>query len=121
MSPLYPGGPTPPRERRLVTAVPDPHSGELTGRSAAAARGVSTLLAVFVSEAGGGVLVDVDGNSLIDFGSVDSSARVPAPAAPKLGTADGHLPVSATELRAALRRGLAGRPNSRSALNGGER
>lgn len=33
------------------------------------ARGVGTTLPVFVEAAGGGVLVDVDGNSLIDFGS----------------------------------------------------
>lgn len=31
--------------------------------------GVSTTLPVFVTHAGGGVLVDADGNSLIDFGS----------------------------------------------------
>ena len=33
------------------------------------ARGVGTTLPVFIDKAGGGVLVDVDGNSLIDFGS----------------------------------------------------
>ena len=33
------------------------------------ARGVGTTLPVFIDRAGGGVLVDVDGNSLIDFGS----------------------------------------------------
>ena len=38
-------------------------------RSAAVARGVSTTLPVFVTAAGGGVLLDADGNSLIDFGS----------------------------------------------------
>jgi len=38
-------------------------------RAAAVARGVGTTLPVFVERAGGGVLVDVDGNSLIDFGS----------------------------------------------------
>jgi 4-aminobutyrate aminotransferase / (S)-3-amino-2-methylpropionate transaminase / 5-aminovalerate transaminase len=70
VSPQHPGGPTLPQERRLVTAVPGPRSGELSARrSAAVARGVSTMLPVFVSQAGGGVLVDVDGNSLIDFGS----------------------------------------------------
>ena len=44
MSPLYPGGPTLPQERRLVTAVPGPRSGELSARSATVARGVSTKL-----------------------------------------------------------------------------
>ena len=59
-----------PQERRLVTAVPGPRSVERMGRRAAAvARGVGTTLPVFVERAGGGVLVDVDGNSLIDFGS----------------------------------------------------
>ena len=64
------GGPSLPQERRLVTAVPGPRSTELMSRRAAVvARGVSTTLPVFVDRAGGGVLVDVDGNSLIDFGS----------------------------------------------------
>jgi 4-aminobutyrate aminotransferase/(S)-3-amino-2-methylpropionate transaminase len=65
-----PGGPSLPQERRLVTELPGPRSRELmTRRSAAVARGVSTSLPVFVESAGGGVVVDVDGNSLIDFGS----------------------------------------------------
>ncbi|MGH8890375.1 MAG: aminotransferase class III-fold pyridoxal phosphate-dependent enzyme, partial [Acidothermaceae bacterium] len=64
------GGPELPQERRLVTAIPGPRSIELFARrTAAVARGVSTTLPVFVSAAGGGVVVDVDGNSLIDFGS----------------------------------------------------
>jgi 4-aminobutyrate aminotransferase/(S)-3-amino-2-methylpropionate transaminase len=59
-----------PQERRLVTAVPGPRSLErMERRGAAVARGVGTTLPVFVERAGGGVLVDVDGNSLIDFGS----------------------------------------------------
>ena len=65
-----PGGPSLPQERRLVTELPGPRSRELmTRRAAAVARGVSTTLPVFVESAGGGVVVDVDGNSLIDFGS----------------------------------------------------
>ena len=59
-----------PQRRRLVTAVPGPNSQELMARRAAAVPpGVGTALPVFVERAGGGVLVDVDGNSLIDFGS----------------------------------------------------
>jgi 4-aminobutyrate aminotransferase/(S)-3-amino-2-methylpropionate transaminase len=59
-----------PQQRRLVTAVPGPRSLErMERRAAAVARGVGTTLPVFVERAGGGVLVDVDGNSLIDFGS----------------------------------------------------
>jgi 4-aminobutyrate aminotransferase/(S)-3-amino-2-methylpropionate transaminase len=64
------GGPSLPQERRLVTAVPGPRSTELFARrGAAVARGVGTTLPVFVDRAGGGVIVDVDGNSLIDLGS----------------------------------------------------
>jgi 4-aminobutyrate aminotransferase / (S)-3-amino-2-methylpropionate transaminase / 5-aminovalerate transaminase len=59
-----------PQERRLVTAVPGPRSRELTARRAAAvSAGVGSTLPVFVERAGGGVLVDVDGNSLIDLGA----------------------------------------------------
>jgi 4-aminobutyrate aminotransferase/(S)-3-amino-2-methylpropionate transaminase len=64
------GGPALPQERRLVTEIPGPHSVALsTRRATAVSRAVSTTLPVFVERAGGGVLVDVDGNSLIDFGS----------------------------------------------------
>jgi len=64
------GGPDLPQVRRLVTSIPGPRSVELFARrNAAVARGVSTTLPVFVTAAGGGVVVDVDGNSLIDLGS----------------------------------------------------
>ena len=69
-SPEQAGGPSLPQERRLVTAVPGPRSTELFARrGTAVARGVGTTLPVFVDRAGGGVIVDVDGNSLIDLGS----------------------------------------------------
>ncbi len=59
-----------PQERRLVTEVPGPRSLELLARrSATVSAGVGTTLPVFVERAGGGVVVDVDGNSLIDLGS----------------------------------------------------
>jgi 4-aminobutyrate aminotransferase/(S)-3-amino-2-methylpropionate transaminase len=59
-----------PQERRLVTEVPGPRSRELAARKAAAvADGVGVTLPVFVSRAGGGIVEDVDGNRLIDFGS----------------------------------------------------
>ncbi|OKI18021.1 4-aminobutyrate--2-oxoglutarate transaminase [Streptomyces sp. CB03911] len=59
-----------PQERRLVTAIPGPKSQELQARKlGAVAAGVGTTLPVYVSRANGGVLADVDGNSLIDFGS----------------------------------------------------
>ncbi|WP_431965154.1 4-aminobutyrate--2-oxoglutarate transaminase [Actinacidiphila sp. bgisy160] len=58
------------QERRLVTPIPGPKSQELLARkTAAVANGVGVTLPVFVTRAGGGVLEDVDGNSLIDFGS----------------------------------------------------
>jgi 4-aminobutyrate aminotransferase/(S)-3-amino-2-methylpropionate transaminase len=64
------GGPSLPQERRLVTAIPGPQSLDLFARrNDAVARGVSTMLPVFITAAGGGVLVDVDGNSLIDLGA----------------------------------------------------
>jgi 4-aminobutyrate aminotransferase / (S)-3-amino-2-methylpropionate transaminase / 5-aminovalerate transaminase len=70
MNTYVPGGPDLPQHRRLVTEIPGPVSRELaTRRSGAVARGVSSIMPVFAAAAGGGVLVDVDGNSLIDFGS----------------------------------------------------
>jgi 4-aminobutyrate aminotransferase/(S)-3-amino-2-methylpropionate transaminase len=58
------------QERRLVTEVPGPKSRELFERRAkVVARGVSTTLPVFITQASGAVLADVDGNQLIDFGS----------------------------------------------------
>src|SRR6476660_6328190 len=59
-----------PQRRELVTEIPGPRSRQLAERrGAAVARGVSSTLPVYVERAGGGVIVDVDGNSLIDFGS----------------------------------------------------
>ncbi|SDQ99077.1 4-aminobutyrate--2-oxoglutarate transaminase [Thermostaphylospora chromogena] len=64
------GGPDLPQERRLVTEIPGPRSREMFARKQAAVPpGVGTTLPVFVTKAGGGVVVDADGNSLIDFGS----------------------------------------------------
>ncbi|MHB1615520.1 MAG: 4-aminobutyrate--2-oxoglutarate transaminase [Actinomycetes bacterium] len=64
------GGPSLPQERRLVTAIPGPRSVELAARRAhAVSAGVSSTLPVYVAAGGGGVLVDVDGNSWIDLGS----------------------------------------------------
>jgi 4-aminobutyrate aminotransferase / (S)-3-amino-2-methylpropionate transaminase / 5-aminovalerate transaminase len=64
------GGPGLPQRRNLVTEIPGPLSRELLDRrQRSVARGLSHVLPVFVSAAGGGVVVDVDGNSLIDFGS----------------------------------------------------
>jgi len=58
------------QERRLRTGIPGPRSRELLARrETAVARGVGVTLPAFISEAAGGILVDVDGNHLIDFGS----------------------------------------------------
>jgi 4-aminobutyrate aminotransferase/(S)-3-amino-2-methylpropionate transaminase len=59
-----------PQERRLVTEMPGPRSRALMERRAAAvSAGVGGMMPVFAERAGGGVIVDVDGNSLIDLGS----------------------------------------------------
>src|SRR3954465_7599401 len=64
------GGPSLPQERRLVTPIPGPESRKRAERKAqAVAAGVGSTIPVYTVAAGGGVLVDVDGNSLIDFGS----------------------------------------------------
>jgi 4-aminobutyrate aminotransferase / (S)-3-amino-2-methylpropionate transaminase / 5-aminovalerate transaminase len=70
MSAIPAGGPGLPQRRHLVTEIPGPASRQLLARrESAVARGVSSILPVFVTAAGGGVLIDADGNSLIDFGS----------------------------------------------------
>ncbi|PFG29389.1 4-aminobutyrate--2-oxoglutarate transaminase [Paramicrobacterium agarici] len=67
---LTAGGPALPQERRLVTEIPGPRSVALMERKhGAVAGGVSTTMPVYARAAGGGVVVDVDGNSLIDLGS----------------------------------------------------
>jgi 4-aminobutyrate aminotransferase/(S)-3-amino-2-methylpropionate transaminase len=58
------------QQRRLVTELPGPRSRELSARrDAAVSAGVSVAMPVFIAAAGGGVVLDVDGNSLIDLGS----------------------------------------------------
>ncbi len=64
------GGETLPQVRRLVTDVPGPRSRELARRrSAAVSASVGSTMPVYAAAAGGGVVVDVDGNSFIDLGS----------------------------------------------------
>lgn len=59
-----------PQQRRIVTAIPGPKSTELLARrNAAVSAGVSGMMPVFAVAAGGGVIVDVDGNSFIDMGA----------------------------------------------------
>ncbi len=58
------------QERRLVTDLPGPRSRDLMLRKhAAVAAGVGTTMPVFAARAGGGIVVDVDDNHLIDLGS----------------------------------------------------
>jgi 4-aminobutyrate aminotransferase/(S)-3-amino-2-methylpropionate transaminase len=77
MTALPAGGPELPQRRNLVTEVPGPISRALMERrNSTVARGVSTTLPVFVTAAGGGIMLDADGNSLIDFGSGIAVASV---------------------------------------------
>ena len=58
------------QSRRIVTEIPGPGSRAIQERrSAAVAQGVGSTLPVYVERAGGGIIEDVDGNALIDFGS----------------------------------------------------
>ncbi|MBD3781795.1 MAG: 4-aminobutyrate--2-oxoglutarate transaminase [Micrococcales bacterium] len=58
------------QQRILTTAIPGPRSRELQARkTAAVAAGVGTGLPVYVTDGGGGIIRDVDGNQLIDLGS----------------------------------------------------
>jgi 4-aminobutyrate aminotransferase/(S)-3-amino-2-methylpropionate transaminase len=58
------------QKRVLNTAIPGPKSQALHERKlAAVSAGVGTGLPVYVERAAGGILVDADGNQLIDFGS----------------------------------------------------
>jgi len=58
------------QRRILATAIPGPRSELLQKRKlSAVSAGVGTGLPIYVERAGGGILVDVDGNHLIDFGS----------------------------------------------------
>ena len=61
----------PPEQRRImVTDLPGPRSTALQQRrDRALPPGLGTTLPVFVESAGGAILVDVDGNHLIDFAS----------------------------------------------------
>ncbi|MDT4932644.1 MAG: 4-aminobutyrate aminotransferase / (S)-3-amino-2-methylpropionate transaminase / 5-aminovalerate, partial [Pseudonocardiales bacterium] len=65
------------QRRILRTEIPGPRSVQLQARKlAAVASGVGTTLPVYVERAGGGIVQDVDGNQLIDFGSGIAVASV---------------------------------------------
>lgn len=64
------GGPALAQERRLVTPLPGPRSAEILARKAdAVPAGVAHTVPIAAVAAGGGIVVDADGNSLIDLGS----------------------------------------------------
>ena len=59
-----------PQERKLVTSIPGPKSQELIKRrNEAVSAALGMAIPVVVTQAGGGVIIDVDGNSIIDMGS----------------------------------------------------
>lgn len=59
-----------PQQRVVKTAIPGPKSQELIARrSEAVSAALGMAIPIFVKEAGGGVIVDVDGNSIIDMGA----------------------------------------------------
>ena len=59
-----------PQIRKLVTSIPGPKSQEiLKRRSEAVSASLGMAIPIIVERAGGGILVDVDGNSIIDMGS----------------------------------------------------
>src|SRR4051812_30661541 len=70
MSTTVAGGTALIQQRNLVTEIPGPRSTEkLERKKQYVAAGVGTTLPVFIEAAGGGVLLDTDGNTLIDLGS----------------------------------------------------
>ena len=89
-APTILGGPSLPQRRELVTSIPGPKSEALMARKqAAVSAGVGTMMPVYAAAAGGGVIVDVDGNSLIDLGSGIAVTNV--------GNADPHVTAAVIE------------------------
>ena len=70
MSTTVAGGASLTQQRNLVSDIPGPRSQEkLARKQEFVADGVATTLPIFVEAAGGGVIRDADGNTLIDLGS----------------------------------------------------
>ncbi len=60
---------TVPQERKLVTEIPGPKSAALQERRVkSVSRGAGTLANIYMDHGSGAILVDVDGNQLIDLG-----------------------------------------------------
>ena len=63
-------GPDLPQKREVVTQIPGPKSLALAQRrKAAVSAALGAAVPVYADRAGGGVIIDVDGNSLIDLGA----------------------------------------------------
>ena len=63
-------GPNLPQQRKVVTEIPGPKSQSIIKRRAeAVSAGLGMAVPVVVEKAGGGVIIDVDGNSIIDMGA----------------------------------------------------
>lgn len=79
-----------PQQRSITTALPGPRSTELNARrEAAVARALSPGLPGYIVDADGGVLVDADRNSFIDFASGIAVTSVGA-SNPKVAAAVAH-------------------------------
>jgi 4-aminobutyrate aminotransferase/(S)-3-amino-2-methylpropionate transaminase len=63
-------GPDLPQKREVVTEIPGPKSQALAQRrKAAVSSALGAAVPIYADRAGGGVIVDVDGNSFIDLGA----------------------------------------------------
>ena len=58
------------QQRKVVTEIPGPKSQALQAqRLKAVGAGVGTALGIFVEKANGAIIIDADGNHIIDLGS----------------------------------------------------
>lgn len=63
-------GPDLPQKREVVTEIPGPKSKALADRrKAAVSAALGAAVPIYADRAGGGVIIDVDGNSFIDLGA----------------------------------------------------
>ena len=59
-----------PQQRKVVTEIPGPKSQEIiTRRNEAVSASLGMALPAVITNAGGGILVDIDGNQIIDMGA----------------------------------------------------
>jgi 4-aminobutyrate aminotransferase/(S)-3-amino-2-methylpropionate transaminase len=89
-----PFGPDLDQHRNVVTEIPGPRSQELAQRrKAAVSAALGAAVPIYADRAGGGVVLDVDGNTLIDMGSGIAVTNVgnSAPLVVEGITAQAHL------------------------------